>query len=260
MSKIIYKCSKCGARGCKLWRQYQTIASAVDLLCAPCAEADQRPSNEPGWRSPFDKDEGDQIGWLVPACPTDDGKTFWGYTSVPPEACNKWNGLPPKPKAPVPIPPGPSLTEQRRAESDRNQKQWIAETAFLVESTSFEHQVLWEKWSIEAVAKKEFITIPENRHRVLWEQLSPGFFQQIGKLGKHPVCVEVQFARIAGHVVAFYDATSRVVDHDMVKKWLEETFKVPKWDSGTRVAQTNASNFHSCVHALEEQNKKARVA
>lgn len=253
MKMIKYECGKCGARNVKLWRQSFTVASAVDLLCFKCAEADQRPSNEPGWQSSFAKDEGDQIGALVPACLTDDGKTFWCYTSAPQEACNTWNGLPPNPKPPVPIEPGSSLMEKYRAESTQKQTAWIAETFFLVEATSFEHQMLWERWSIQALElDRKLYRLSEHPHRVAWEQLSPGFGQQVGEIAGRPVCVSVQFARVAGRVVVFYEATSQVSDSVMIEKWLEETFK----DLNTRRAQTNASNFHICVHAITGQNDK----
>lgn len=93
-----YACVKCGAAGCKLWRQYQTFANHIRLLCGVCALADQK---EPG---PID-DEGfhvgkgalrksDAIGWLVPAVPTEDGETYWGYTTVPDAGVSWWRHLP----------------------------------------------------------------------------------------------------------------------------------------------------------------------
>jgi hypothetical protein len=69
-----YVCSECGAEGVKLWRQYQTVVENIRLLCGECALKDQ------GKAGPIDK-EGkrkgicgltDQIGWLVPAIPTED--------------------------------------------------------------------------------------------------------------------------------------------------------------------------------------------
>lgn len=36
----------------------------------------------------------DQIGWLVPAVPTEEGDTYWGYTSVPQPGCDWWRDLP----------------------------------------------------------------------------------------------------------------------------------------------------------------------
>jgi hypothetical protein len=101
-----YKCSKCGADNCKLWRGYQSLP--VELLCAPCAaaegekdisliDADGRyPGSIMGQKT-------DQIGWNVPAIPTEDTayNAYWGYTSVPFVAVRWWRNLPtlPSPKA-----------------------------------------------------------------------------------------------------------------------------------------------------------------
>lgn len=94
--------------GCKLWREYKTCADDTDLLCCDCAAKSQGKDvstiNEKGL---YVSDYGrtDQIGWLVPAVPTEDGTTFWGYTSVPPEGCTWWRQLPtraPKQSSPSP--------------------------------------------------------------------------------------------------------------------------------------------------------------
>jgi len=80
-----YVCSKCKITGVKLWRQYQTCADQIELLCGPCAEKDQDRT--------INLAETDQCGWLVAAVPTLTG-TFWGYTSVPPEGVAWWQALP----------------------------------------------------------------------------------------------------------------------------------------------------------------------
>jgi hypothetical protein len=98
-----YVCSKCGDRQCKLWRQYQTFASHIHLLCIDCAAENQGKTivdasplglvtmaasdGEPGYPS-------DSIGWLVPAVPLEDQRTFWGYTSVPAAGVAWWKRLP----------------------------------------------------------------------------------------------------------------------------------------------------------------------
>ena len=86
-----YRCSICGATQCKLWRQYQTMAESVKLLCLPCGELDQKMQSE------LEKGGTDAIGWLVPAVPTEDRETFWGYTSVPQDGCDWWDRLPNRP-------------------------------------------------------------------------------------------------------------------------------------------------------------------
>ena len=95
-----YRCSVCGAQGCKLWREYQTFADHITLECGPCALMSQ------GKKGPIDRDgfrpcdircrgqKTDQIGWRVPAVPTEEGDTFWGYTSVPQRGVDWWRRLP----------------------------------------------------------------------------------------------------------------------------------------------------------------------
>lgn len=98
-----YKCSECGASGCKLWRQYQVLANAVDLLCVDCAIKNQTRAEtapievgEDGKHT--DSEYGfasDNIGWLVPAVPVEDERqTYWGYTSVPENGVKWWVNLP----------------------------------------------------------------------------------------------------------------------------------------------------------------------
>lgn len=100
-----YKCEKCKAAGCKLWRQYQTLADQIELLCANCAEKDQDRKLE------LEDGGSDQIGDLVPAIPTEDGGTYWGYTSVPDAGCEWFDVLPIRPGQ---KPPQDSLTPYMR--------------------------------------------------------------------------------------------------------------------------------------------------
>lgn len=96
-----YRCFKCGGIGRKLWRQYQTFADVVELLCAECAAKDQGKDistiNDVGMLLDDYGQRTDQIGWLVPAVPTEDKGTYWGYTSVPKDGCIWWRKLPVKP-------------------------------------------------------------------------------------------------------------------------------------------------------------------
>lgn len=102
-----YKCLQCGATNCKLWREYNTFLDHQRLLCAPCAGADQKKdvSNidtdgkiplEHLWKT-------DQIGWMVPAVPTEECDTYWGYTSVPQAGCEWWRKLPSVPATTVQV-------------------------------------------------------------------------------------------------------------------------------------------------------------
>lgn len=93
---VNYECTKCGTRGCKLWRQYNTFLDRLELMCVDCALTSEKKSyavNEDG-RHNTDMGMSDQIGWLVPAVPDEESETFWGYTSVPQSGVLWWRNLP----------------------------------------------------------------------------------------------------------------------------------------------------------------------
>jgi hypothetical protein len=125
-----YVC-QCGKSGVKLWRRYNAFLEQQELYCIDCACIDQdkkryptedgkslytdvvkhwyrREGDEPGWWRGYDPTKGvpadalevksenerhDQIGWLIPAVPTEEGDSFWGYTSVPQPGCEWWYRL-----------------------------------------------------------------------------------------------------------------------------------------------------------------------
>lgn len=83
-----YRCHQCNAAGIKLWRGYSL--GYVELTCVDCTEAEEgRKCRLP---------DSDQIGFCVPAVPTPDGSTYWGYTEVPTEGVAWWHRLPLRPK------------------------------------------------------------------------------------------------------------------------------------------------------------------
>lgn len=119
----------------------------------------------------------------------------------------------------------------------------LAKTFFIVEATSFEQQTIWEK-----NRNGRFSSILE------WESINDGWLIEVGEINKKPCCVSVGWAKIEGYLVMFYYPTSRMVDWQMIEKWLDKNFQ-GKWDSGTRKAQTDAQNFHHCVSAINERKK-----
>jgi hypothetical protein len=115
----LYHCGKCGNHGVKLWREYQTFLENQTLRCGDCACAEQSKDGKAyGVReleagrvcvtTTYDAEKqpqlhkihggsdvgGDQIGWRIPAVPTEDGSTYWGYTSVPARGVAWWKRIP----------------------------------------------------------------------------------------------------------------------------------------------------------------------
>lgn len=119
----------------------------------------------------------------------------------------------------------------------------LKETEYVVEATSAETFFLWER---HAADHKMFET-PYPKCK--WEQLPTGYAETIGTVKGHPVCVCCMWNRIDGHLVMFYEVTSRMVDHDMVEKWLEKKCN-PQWQ-GCR-AYCDANNFGHVLQFVKD--------
>lgn len=103
---------------------------------------------------------------------------------------------------------------------------------FVIEATDFEERCLWNEYG----------------ERIQWEQLNPGWWEEIGKVAHRPIAVTVSFARLDGRLVMFYEGCSELVDYKMVRRWVMKMAKPPQRDG--RESHCNAPNFHLCLHAL----------
>jgi hypothetical protein len=118
---------------------------------------------------------------------------------------------------------------------DEYMQGWLENAEYLVAATSTETQLLWEK----------------HHKRIKWEQISMGQHVCIGELEGFPVCVDFLGAILDGHLVVFYRAVSRMVDHTMVDNWVRDSFRTMTQYNGGR-PHCDAMNFHQCLHWLEE--------
>jgi hypothetical protein len=82
-----YVCGECGVSGVHLYRDYQTFLDHLTLRCQACALKHQK-------RDAPDSPSEHSIGWLVAAVPTEEGDTYWGFTSVPDAGVRWWDNLP----------------------------------------------------------------------------------------------------------------------------------------------------------------------
>lgn len=91
-----YECGTCTSRSCKLWRVGGS--SHVELRCALCALREEKLTglvvDDEGRIDDPQFGKIDQLGKYIPAVPTEDGKDWWGYTSVPWAGVMWWKSLP----------------------------------------------------------------------------------------------------------------------------------------------------------------------
>jgi hypothetical protein len=115
------------------------------------------------------------------------------------------------------------------------------QTFFCVEANSNEIHHIWRELCERGVH---------------WRQDS-GIIEKIGhiKIGNEnlSVCVCLSWNWIRGKLICFYDAISRVVDHQMIEDYLKaNVIKDKTWDGGRRIIKTNATNYHMMWQAIEE--------
>ena len=95
-----YKCQICGQVHVKLWRKGHTFLRHQTLVCASCLsrmhiEGRFVPKVINGhWLRKDGRCNSDQLGIYLPAVPTEENDSFWGYTSVPKAGCDWWHQLP----------------------------------------------------------------------------------------------------------------------------------------------------------------------
>lgn len=118
------------------------------------------------------------------------------------------------------------------------------DTEFIIEADDFARQALWERYSGEALE-------PTTRNTIKWDQDGMGWMDTIGHVNKMPVCVTFVWAKLNGHLVVFYHACSRMVDHEMVDDYMKK-YCNPTWDGGTRRAHCDASNFHHVLDHIRD--------
>jgi hypothetical protein len=113
----------------------------------------------------------------------------------------------------------------------------------MIAATHNEQHNLWSTHAAESSYRPAFATIP-----VDWAEDGLGKVAQIGELGGFPICVSWSFAVVGGAVLCFYEATSRVVDHDVVRAWADSIC----------TTHTNATNFHNRPQPREATRNVAR--
>ena len=88
-----YRCTRCDKTWVKLWREYNTFMSHQSVMCHDCWK-----ETKPKLYAQYNSEEyghSDQLcGSKVPAIPTEEGDTFWGYCAVPIDGVRWWHRLP----------------------------------------------------------------------------------------------------------------------------------------------------------------------
>lgn len=127
--------------------------------------------------------------------------------------------------------------------SDETAETMLAKTLFLVEATSNETHSIWCNFASDSNERID------KKYSLKWENYY-GWLVQVGELDDMPVCISLMWYKLDGNWVCFWHPTSVVVDYRQILDWLAKNF-TGTWSGGR--ATCNSSNFHRCLHALDER-------
>jgi hypothetical protein len=131
----------------------------------------------------------------------------------------------------------------------------LARTCFWVEGNS--HRV----WSTEdEYAERAKREGKKRRHHAM-EQVGIGFWTEVGKDHGRPVCISVFWYFVDGIPVAFWEPTSRIVNYDMIEKYLAQyghgkQVSFEGYQSFNTSDETNAFNMLNGAQALSDEIRK----
>lgn len=107
---------------------------------------------------------------------------------------------------------------------------FVKDVDAVCEATDFERRSLQLHYSVEQVTKA-------------WKNEPHGFYATVGYYYQSPVNICLNVAQVGLRRVLFYDPTSEIVDHRMVRQWLEANLKGAFEDG--RLVHTDPSNFNT---------------
>ena len=100
----------------------------------------------------------------------------------------------------------------------------------VVEANSFEALCLWQN------AK-------DSGHS--WVSAPSGLGKKVGEFYGKPVFISLLSSEVRGKKILFVDATSQVVDHEMIEIWLQTNLPKSAMKSDGKFRKTDAMNFHN---------------
>lgn len=112
---------------------------------------------------------------------------------------------------------------------DKEMTDFLEGVTGAIEASSFEQHCLWEKYT---------------EYGVEWKQHNPGLLERVGMLADMPICISLSNVTIGDEKILLYHATSQVVDHRMVQKWLEDNLPATARRDDGKVNKTDANNAH----------------
>lgn len=80
-----------------------------------------------------------------------------------------------------------------------------------------------------------------------WKENLSGILPTVGFIAEFPVCISLRTAHLGPHKILFYHATSRLVDHDMIRDWLKLALPKSAIRDDGYINHSDATNFTNVI-------------
>jgi len=139
------------------------------------------------------------------------------------------------------------MSDQRKTEEEKfvyepreDLAEFLKDVVGVCEATRCEYSYLW----------KEFHYDRKDETKWSWKENLSGISEIVGYIGDMPINVSLSTAIVNGQKILFYDGISQVVDHVMIRKWLEIVLPDTCWAAAERTGRfnhTDATNFCNII-------------
>jgi hypothetical protein len=108
---------------------------------------------------------------------------------------------------------------------------------FMVQATEFELRCLKETWQHQIFSWEyapKTLGLPETAN--------------LGSVAGVPITIDIIWVCVGGHVIGFYRPTSRIVDYDMIERWIDSALAPRRGENLT--LRTGADHFWGVIETL----------
>lgn len=134
------------------------------------------------------------------------------------------------------------ITDEMRKFLEDEMRKFLEGVVGCVEANNFEYHALWGKYSTESEC--EWPT------KYTWESNPSGMGAEVGKIDNRSVFLSLRTANVNGKKILFYEATSVLVDWDMIEKWLNKNLDGHAFRDDGQLNKTDADGFNCLMYSL----------
>ena len=113
------------------------------------------------------------------------------------------------------------------------------DVVFLVEATTFESFQYYKY--CEAIQPGSFVSERDSK------------LIHIATMNDRPINLQLDYAKVCGHRVMFWDPVSQLVDYKLVESWFEQFRPIIRKNAGDTVIESDAQNFRNWRYYPQKQ-------